>query len=288
MSALTSKNLRLISITFVITYALFGFTDVRNHHYHMAEEEPKKSLESLQHKSFSSPTQRPRGPTPTPLPPSSEIDNSVEPRGQVNEYTAFGLALMDLAALPGVDLILETGTFFGGGSTLCIAKSLKKKGRGRLVSIESFEEPNAYASKTLRGYPVELLLGTTVSPEDFPTPLEVKMTGATFESSEEDWIHFLNEEKKKSAQYSSPLLKSLCLERPFDAVLIDGAEFSGPKEFAIVMEHCKYVQYIALHDTNTFKGRASRANLTDNPEWSMEWGDVETNEWAIFKRRDNT
>lgn len=291
MSSLTSKNLRLITITFVITYALFGLTDSPNHHHHhSSSEEDSTNSVDFRHKptTYHVPTQRPKGPTPTPLPPSTEIDEAVEPRGQVNEWTAFGLALMDLASQPGVDLILETGTYYGGGSSLCIAKALRKKGRGRLVSIESFEEPHAYASKTLRGYPVELILGTTVPPEDFPTPLEVKLTGATFESSEEDWVHFLNEEKLKSSQYPTPLLKSLCKERPFDAVLIDGAEFSGPREFAIVMEHCSSVRYIALHDTNTFKGRASRANLTDHPDWTMEYGDVDTNEWAIFKKRDDS
>jgi hypothetical protein len=278
------SNLRLVTISFVLAYSLIGLTEEPSHlstHLHDSVS-VSKALDSLR----TAVSPRPIGPSPTPLPPSTEINELIQPRGQVNEWTAFGLALMDLASLPDVNLILEIGTYFGGGSSLCIAKALKAKGKGRLVTIESFEEPFAYASATLRGYPVELILGTTVSPQDFPTPEEVKRSGATFESSEEDWIHFLNQERIKSGEYPLPLLESLCKDRPFDAVLIDGAEFSGPKEFDIVMEHCTSTKFIALHDTNTYKGKGSRRNLTDNPDWTMSWADVDpTQEWAIFERR---
>ena len=108
---------------------------------------------------------RPRrraGPSPTPF-AAGGIDSSVVPRGQLTDSSPFGRALARLAGLPDVELFLETGTFFGGGSSLCIARALKAKGSGRLVTIESFAEPHAYAARTLRGYPVELLLGTAIS-----------------------------------------------------------------------------------------------------------------------------
>ena len=60
----------------------------------------------------------------------------------------------------------------------------------------------------------------------------------------------LESERRQAATFAEPLLARLCDERDFDAVLIDGAEFSGPREFEIVMERCR-PRFIALHDTNT-------------------------------------
>ena len=80
MSALTSKNLRLITITFVVTYAIFGFTDTPNnhHHHHSSSEEDSTNSVDFRHKptTYHVPAQR-QGPTPTPLPPSTEIDETV-------------------------------------------------------------------------------------------------------------------------------------------------------------------------------------------------------------------
>jgi len=228
-------------------------------------------------------------PTPFAAPPGADEPPAAAPRGQLTASSPFGRALARLASQPDVELFLESGTFFGGGSTLCIARALRdssrKGGGGRLVSIEAFPEPHAHAVRALRGLPVELLLGTAVAAGSFPSAAEVKRSGAVFDSSDRDWRAMLEAERAQAAKYEEPLLAALCAARDFDAVLIDGAEFSGPAEFEVVREACR-PRYIALHDTNSFKCQGARANLTDDPEWA-EWeasprGDFPT--WAIFER----
>ena len=94
----------------------------------------------------------------------------------------------------------------------------------------------------------------------------------------------LEAERSQAATFEEHLLARLCGDRAFDAVLIDGAEFSGPSEFRVVMERCRS-RYIALHDTNTFKCQGPRANLTDNSEWAeLEGSLTDFPPWAIFER----
>jgi predicted O-methyltransferase YrrM len=79
-----------------------------------------------------------------------------------------GRELHRLAQLPEVRLVLEIGTWFGGGSSWCIAQGL---GQGKwLITMEMFEEAWRYASETLRNMPVTCMRAGTVGVEHYLKP----------------------------------------------------------------------------------------------------------------------
>ena len=50
-----------------------------------------------------------------------------ERRGQIVAGTSFGELLKAIASLPTVNLVLEIGTFYGGGSTVDLANGLQRR-----------------------------------------------------------------------------------------------------------------------------------------------------------------
>jgi hypothetical protein len=242
---------------------------------------------------LSSPSQRRKvvrvSPTPFPRAPAEGSTERPPIKGQLRADQPFGRALRELSLRPDVNLFLETGTYYGGGLSFQIASALKEKGSGRLVTVESVLAAHNYASAFLLGYPVELHLGTAIDSASFPTVDEIKASGATFGSPESEWTHYLREEQKFAEACGAPILEKLCRDRDFDAVLIDGAEFTGPAEFEIVVAHCR-PRFLALHDTNTFKGRHGMKNLSaDTENWSeyeISMGDEDPT-WGIWESRLN-
>ena len=187
--------------------------------------------------------------------------------------------------------MLELGTWYGGGSSLCIARGLKASndagGDKVLVTVEPFEPAHTYARATLLGFPVRLILGTTLPASELPSADAVAADGGVPDVPRAQWETWLAEDRVNMAAFAAPQLPTLCRDFAFDFVLIDAGEFMGNAEWAVVRDACKPA-YVGLHDTNTFKTRRVLAELLAQPAaWELvARGDPpqEKAGWAIFKR----
>ena len=124
-----------------------------------------------------------------------------EPRqkqGQVVEGTSFGVALSAIAALPNVRRVLELGTWYGGGSTVNLARGIRDSAvatiahslgasaptnncieragavpgtierccHSLVVTVEVFEPAWEHARRYLRDWPVWCVRGSTVGADE--------------------------------------------------------------------------------------------------------------------------
>eukprot|EP00003_Mantamonas_plastica_P022669 TRINITY_DN389_c0_g1_i6.p1 TRINITY_DN389_c0_g1~~TRINITY_DN389_c0_g1_i6.p1 ORF type:complete len:222 (+),score=57.25 TRINITY_DN389_c0_g1_i6:61-666(+) len=142
--------------------------------------------------------------------------------GQITMNTGFGQELNKLAKQDDVELFLEIGTWFGGGSSLCIAKGLKetnKDGNKWLYTLEIFEDCWQYARQRLADYPVRAILGGSVPTKDYLTPEQIP------EEEKTEHYKLYYERDLKLSKFYEPMLKPLCENHKFDAVFIDGNEY---------------------------------------------------------------
>jgi galactoside 2-L-fucosyltransferase 1/2 len=198
----------------------------------------------------------------------------------------FGRELNRLARMPDVRFVLEIGTWYGGGSSWCIAQGLRQsisdpeKPDKWLVTLEMFEPAWEYASQTLHRLPVTCMKGGTVGVEGYLTPEQ--MTEDSDDRSNEHYQLYY-ERDISLARESPALLESLCSQNNFDLVLIDGNEYTGFAEYLIVERVCK-PKYIAMHDTGTLKTRKVESALAQN---SDKWRKISSGEdgvgWAVFQ-----
>lgn len=121
-------------------------------------------------------------------------------QGQVVEGTSFGVALSAIAALPTVKRVLELGTWYGGGSTVNLARGIRESAvstnarslgasappdnciespsaagitqrccHSLVVTVEVFEPAWEHARRYLRDWPVWCVRGSTVAAEEMLT-----------------------------------------------------------------------------------------------------------------------
>lgn len=232
---------------------------------------------------------RPEPPLCFPVP---AVQRQVKRYGQIGAGTSFGTALHNLASQPGIDRVLEIGTFFGGGSTPDLASSIRDKpqdfspncvrrqapdGGGLhkcchsvVVTMEVFSPAWKHASQYLRGMPVWCVHGTTVTAEEMLQPSEI--------SSRDKGPHFklYYQRDRDLMQKFTPKLSELCRDIRFGLVLIDGNEYTGWAEFNKVRSECR-PRYIALHDTQTLKTHRIEEFLEKNQS-----------EYKLLLRKDET
>ena len=214
------------------------------------------------------------------LPTTTRTDGrsgAVELKGQVTMSTSFGRELNRLAQLPEVRLVLEIGTWYGGGSSWCIAQGL---GEGKwLITMEMFEEAWRYASETLRNMPVTCMRAGTVGVEHYLKPEQM-----TAEDRESEHYRLYYDRDIALAKTAKPMLSALCDAYDFDLVLIDGNEYTGLAEFEIVDRECR-PRYLALHDTGTLKTRRVEEILSNNNNrWRKISSGMDAAGWAVYVR----
>jgi hypothetical protein len=190
--------------------------------------------------------------------------------GQVTVDTHFGALLYKLASEPDTRLVLEIGTWNGGGSSLCIGKGLKDSGSGFLFTMEAVEDQWIQAGNTLRDYPVKTILGSAVEASSISGVDEIMQGGGLPNIDPAEWQKWWAGEKQLAESYLVPHLRELCKRIPFDMILLDGAEFFGPSEWRETLRHCHHAKYIGLHDTAMWKNRKPKAAMLANTtHWKL-------------------
>ena len=189
--------------------------------------------------------------------------------GQVTMKTHFGKEMYRLASLPDTRLVLELGTWNGGGSSLCIGKGLKDSGSGFLFTMEAVEDKWLQAGNTLRDLPVKTILGSAVEAGDISPIQEILDGGGLPGINPKEWPKWWAGELELSESYMVPHLGELCKRMPFDLIVLDAAEFYGPAEYHETMAHCKSAKYVALHDAKMWKNRKPKARMLEDPAWKL-------------------
>jgi len=216
------------------------------------------------------------------LPAGDWTTPPVELRGQVTLHTSFGVELHRLAQLPTVHLVLELGTWYGGGSSWCLAQGLRRTLRDPaapdkwLLTLELFEPAWAHAAQTLQRLPATCLRGGTVGLDGFLKPEDM-----TPEDRASEHYRLYYDRDVRLAKEAPALLARLCALYDFDLVLIDGNEYTGLAEYELVDRVCR-PRYLALHDTGTLKTREVERRLSG--KWRRLSGGADAASWAVYEQ----
>jgi hypothetical protein len=211
--------------------------------------------------------------------------------GQAGLWSAYGQKLRDLAAQPDVELVLELGTWNGGGSSMALASGLMGDAPSAedcpklLVTMEAMTPMFTTARRLLSGLPVRLIHGTSMLAHELPTADEVEKEWVNG-PDRGTWEAWLENDKAGARQFSVGMLAPLCAIFEWDLVHLDAGEFAGYKEWRIVSEVCK-PRYVAMHDTQQLKNqKALQEALADKSNWALFASSDEAPGWAILKRVD--
>lgn len=229
----------------------------------------------------------------TTQPPGAGLDRLMAPQVR-NER--FYRALRRVAATPGVRTVLEIGASSGGGSTeaLVAGALANPAGPPRVHSIEISTARFAALVERYRSCP--FFRGHNVSSvpaTSFPTEEEVTRFYREVRSKLRNnrlpkVLGWLRQDLAYLAEHPDLDVDGIRLIRAragvdaFDAVLIDGSEFTGSAE----LEEVYGARFLLLDDTRTFKNWANARRLREDPAYRRVASSYWTrNGWAVFERR---
>jgi hypothetical protein len=222
--------------------------------------------------------------------PASPLDRLIPP--EIKDDRFYG-AIADVAAKPGVREILEIGSSSGAGSTEAwVLGALRNLERPRLHCVEV--SPTRFAALVERWREHDFVRFYNVSSvplESFPDEEEVARFHREVRSRLRrtplptvlDWlrqdIQYVRE-RGLSCHGIREIKERLGIDT-FDAVLIDGSEFTGKAE----LEEVYGSRFLLLDDTRTFKDWENERRLRADPSYRL----VRTSRWtrngfAVFER----
>lgn len=169
-----------------------------------------------------------------------------EPKGQILPGSFFGDMLTQIAKQS--ETIVEIGTWFGQGSTLCLANGLIRPSQ-RIwsfdTSSECIKEAAAFHGGETR---ITFIHGAISIDPGIPREMLVSMS---------------------------------MIPESIDLALIDGGECNGEGDFRVLYPRTKI---IALDDTNNEKNCKSLLSLIEMQWDKIAWNAHDRNGWAIFRR----
>lgn len=161
--------------------------------------------------------------------------------------------------------IIETGTYYGTGTTMAVLKGLPPE--GEFFSIECNPEHYWKATKNLEKYPVKLLLGLSVSHQDKPVNI-------TYDGPDHIVVDHMPEHRdelyRKEISFNVPdNMLDLALgsfNYAPDLVILDSAGVMGTIEFKYLMERVSVPFLLALDDTWHQKHYKTLEFIREHPE----------------------
>ena len=208
----------------------------------------------------------------------------------------FYRAIVKVAATPGVRTVLEIGASSGQGSTEALVNGAMKNPDGypEIHSIEVAKARMASFLQTWKAYPfVHGYNISAVPTASFPTKDDITHFYRTVRSKLRNvrlervhgWLQqdldYLAEHPDLDAHGIRRIKKETRIV-VFDAVLIDGSEFTGTAEMAEVYG----ARFLMLDDTHSYKNWDNLARLAKDPVYRLVKKSRWTrNGWAIFERK---
>lgn len=220
----------------------------------------------------------------------SELDRLIAPEISRDR---FARAIVEVASTPGVREILEIGSSSGAGSTEAwISGALRNPERPRIHCIEvSVARHRALVERVAQFPFVRAYNVSSVELSRFPTPAEVERFYRDVRSRLRktplptvlSWLA-QDVEYVESHGLSSNGIREIMSENGlsgFDAVLIDGSEFTGKAE----LEDVYGARFLLLDDVRTFKNWENQRRLEQDPAYRRtHLGRLTRNGFAVFER----
>ena len=205
----------------------------------------------------------------------------------------FAELIETIAATEGVREILEIGSSTGEGSTAAwVRGALRNRVRPRLHCLEVSEQRHAALVRRWSEHDfVHCHHRSSIPIERFPTAGEIEEFYRTEPSRLREFpldtvlgwlrqdIEYLRDHDLSADGIAE--IKDACGIGTFDAVLIDGSEFSGRAE----LDEVYGARFLLLDDTETFKNWHSSRRLLDDPAYRLIRADPDVrNGYAVFER----
>jgi hypothetical protein len=205
----------------------------------------------------------------------------------------FHRSIMDVAATPGVHQILEIGSSSGAGSTEAwVAGALRNPIRPQLHCIEVSEARFDALVERWREYDFVCCHHVSSVPlESFPDPATVEAfyrgTRSKLRRTPlEDVLDWLRHDRDYVREHdlSRRGIREIREQHDietFDAVLIDGSEFTGEAE----LDEVYGARFLLLDDTQTYKNYENARRLESDPRYRIVVTSRRTrNGFAVFER----
>lgn len=195
--------------------------------------------------------------------------------GQITTNTQAGQQIIKTLITFKPRKILEIGTWNGLGTTRCILQALQTYVFDNFTSLECNTIKHNLAinnNKDLINNKTHLINATILDEQDWKDAREMFKNDIV-----QDWFDTDYEHSKR--------LKNIYEElSDFDAVLLDGGEYTTYAEFKKLLPLCK--QLILLDDTKTCKCKKIVEELNNNPDWKLFFQTDERNGFAIYMKKE--
>lgn len=221
----------------------------------------------------------------------SELDRIIPPEIKNDALYA---AIYRLAAKEDIKTILEIGSSSGQGSTEAFVKGIVQNPcRPLLFCMEISQKRFSLLQEQYASVSQVCCYNVSSVPlESFPTADEVLRFMTTTRTNLDmygsnavlGWLKQDKEYVKSSGviQHGIEHIKKKHAIDYFDMVLIDGSEFTGKAEFALIYG----AHFILLDDINAFKNYANYQALLRDPAYQLLEQDKSLrNGYAIFKKK---
>lgn len=189
--------------------------------------------------------------------------------GQVRPGTEFGDMLTQIARKS--EIIVETGTWRGLGSTLCLALGLERESQ-RLYTVEFGLDISRKASAHYDDPRMTFIHGTVVLPEEWP---EFSYPDPDFEK-----YYKIEQEINRNTPYVLDKLPTT-----IDLLMLDASSWSGRVEFLKLWERSKVIAMDDINPERTHKNEENRQQLLDSG-WVVlaDRLNERTGGWGIYQR----
>lgn len=193
------------------------------------------------------------------------------PTGQISSDTLIGQWLNVLAQLSSVRQVVEIGTWRGGGSTRIISESLTHRPTpAHAWCLEANERmANEAARRHAANNGITVIWGSIVTVDDLD-----------LEDLTPDEVNWSNDDVEMLT--TCPMV-SHALPREIDLLLLDGGEFSGTAEWAVLQD--RVVGWVLLDDTATRKNAKVLSMIMKDRRFEVIEVSPERNGTAIVRRR---
>ena len=226
-----------------------------------------------------------------PTPAGSGLDIIIPPEIKDDPFYA---AIQSVAATEGLRNILEIGSSSGAGSTEAFVTGIARNPDPPILYCMEVSEARYHALRDrYSGNPdVRCYNVSSVPVESFPEPARVEAFYRETPSPLNDYpletvLGWLRQdieyvlEHGSSAHGIRQIKQENAIDR-FDAVLIDGSEFTGAAE----LEEVYGARFLLLDDVRTYKNHANWTRLSADPAYRLVQEELTLrNGFAVFEAR---
>jgi hypothetical protein len=203
---------------------------------------------------------------------ASVLDRLIRPEIRNDRFSR---AIVEIAATPGVREILEIGSSSGEGSTEAwVSGALRQADPPRLHCIEVSIGRHAALAERWRDHPfVHAYNVSSVPLESFPSPDEIRRFHRDVRSKLRkvpidtllEWLRIDLDYVRDHdlSRHGIREIRDAAGVGQFDAVLIDGSEFTGRPE----LEEVYGARFLLLDDAYTYKNWENRLRLDADPAY---------------------